>query len=115
MNDIKLVGLKELEEKLKDNVTLNDVKRVVKMNGSELHSGMQRAAIFKGGYSTGRTKQSITLGFEKDGLSAKVKPGTEYSPYVEYGTRYMAAQPFVRPSFNRQKKQFMKDLKKIMK
>jgi len=115
MATLKILGLDELEKKLKDNCNLDDVKTVVRQNGAELQSKMQREAVFVKGYSVGDTKRSISLEFRDSGFEAAVSPGTEYSPYVEYGTRFMDAQPFVRPAFNAQKEIFKKDLGKLMK
>lgn len=112
---IKIEGLDELQKKLKDNVTLNDVKRVVQHNGAQLQTKMQAKADFKGGYATGQTKRSIGLEIKDSGMAAEVGPETEYSPYVEYGTRFMSAQPFVRPALNEQKEKFKSDMQKLMK
>ena len=114
MATIKIIGIDELERKLRDNCRLDDVKTVVRQNGAELQSKMQREAVFTKGYSVGDTKRSISLEFRDSGFAAAVAPGTEYSPYLEYGTRFMAAQPFVRPAFNAQKEIFKKDLGKLM-
>lgn len=113
--NIKVEGLAELQAKLKDNVRMDDVKRVVKHNGSEMTKKMIKNADFKRGYQTGDTKRSITLEIEDGGMTAKTGPETEYSPYVEYGTRFMDAQPFVRPAYNEQKEKFKKDMSKLMK
>lgn len=114
MPKIKFEGLDELEKKLKDNVTLNDVRRVVKQNGAELQEKMQEKADFKKGYQTGTTKRSIGLEIKDEGLTAEVAPETEYSPYLEYGTRFMEAQPFVRPALEDQTAQFKKDMQKLV-
>ena len=114
MPKIKVVGMTKLKKKLKDNVTMNDVRRVVKHNGEELQTKMQEKADFKMGYATGETKRSITLGIEDNGLTAEVEPTTEYAPYVEYGTRFMDAQPFAGPAYNEQKKKFKKDMNKLV-
>ena len=114
MPKIKFEGLDELEKKLKANVTLNDVKRVVKQNGAELQEKMQAKADFKKGYQTGTTKRSIGLEIKDEGLTAEVAPETEYSPYLEYGTRFMEAQPFVRPALEDQAAQFKKDMQKLV-
>lgn len=114
MAKLKIEGLEELEKKLKANVTLNDVKRVVKENGAELQKKMQGKADFKKGYQTGTTKRSIGLEIKDDGLTAESGPETEYSPYLEYGTRFMDAQPFVRPALEEQAQQFKSDLQKLM-
>lgn len=114
MPKIKFEGLDELEKKLKDSVTLNDVRRVVKQNGAELQEKMQAKADFKKGYQTGTTKRSIGLEMKDEGLTAEVAPETEYSPYLEYGTRFMEAQPFVRPALEDQTAQFKKDMQKLV-
>lgn len=108
-------GLQELKRKLKANATLDDVKRVVRHNGAQLQTNMQMKADFKKGYATGTTKRSIGLELSGAGFIAEVGPTTEYSPYLEYGTRYMEAQPFVRPAFEEQKEQFHKDLNRLVK
>lgn len=115
MAGFKVTGLDELQKKLKENVNLDDVKRVVKTNGSQLQRKMQNNADFKRGYQTGTTKRSIKLEIEDDGMTAKVGPETEYSPYLEYGTRFMDAQPFVRPSLNEQVQKFKSDMQKLVK
>lgn len=114
MPRIRVTGLKKLQKSLKDNVTMDDVKRVVRKNGSELQDKMQEKADFKMGYATGETKRSIVLEIEDDGFTAEVEPTTEYAPYVEYGTRFMDAQPFVGPAFREQKKKFKKDMNKLV-
>lgn len=115
MAGFKVTGLDKLQKALKEKYTLDDVKRVVKSNGSQLHRKMQADADFTQGYQTGATKDSIKLEIEDDGMTAKVGPETEYSPYLEYGTRFMDAQPFVRPSLNEQKQKFKSAMQKLVK
>ena len=115
MPKIKVDGLKELEKALKDNVTMDDVKKVVRQNGSELQEKVHNNADFKKGYATGATKRSIGLEIQDGGFTAEVEPKTDYSPYLEYGTRFMEAQPFVRPAYEVQKEQFKKDMQKLVK
>lgn len=114
MASIKVTGLKELQKALKDNVTMDDVKRVVKHNGSQLQEKMQNNAEFSKGYQTGQTKRSIGLEIADSGLTAEVEPTTEYSPYLEYGTRFMEAQPFVKPAYDAQKAKFKQDMQKLV-
>lgn len=115
MGRIEVKGLDKLQKALKDNVTLNDVKRVVKHNGAELQKKMQKKADFEKGYQTGTTKRSIGLEIKDGGFTAESGPTTEYAPYLEYGTRFMDAQPFVRPALNEQKQKFKDDLQKLVK
>ncbi len=115
MAGLKVTGLDELEKALKENVKMDDVKKVVRHHGSQLQSRMQRKADFDKGYQTGATKRSIGLDITDSGFTAEVEPTTEYSPYLEYGTRFMNAQPFVKPAWEEQKEQFKKDMQKLVK
>jgi HK97 gp10 family phage protein len=114
MPKIKIEGLGDIEKKLKKNTSMDDVRRVVRQNGSELHRKMMENADFKKGYQTGTTKRSITLDIKDGELTAEVEPQTEYSPYLEYGTRFMEAQPFVRPALEKQAEKFKRDLQKLV-
>lgn len=118
---IKWEGLNELHVALTEAAKLDDVKKVVKKHGADLQSNMQKKASFRGHYEgskfvspTGATKRSIELELKDGGLTAEVGPTTEYSEYVEYGTRFMEAQPFIGPAFNEQKGKFIDDMKKLM-
>lgn len=122
MAELKITNLDALLKKLKKNATMDDVKKAVTINGGELENRMKRNAVFKGHYRgkrfikpTGATKRSINLKIDSNGLKARVAPTTHYSSYLEYGTRKMSAQPFVKPSYDVQKRKFISDLKRIMK
>lgn len=115
MATLKVDGLDELQKKLKDNVRMDDVKRVVRHNGAELQNRIKEKAVFTGGYSTGETKKSVALEITDGGFAAESGPTTHYAEYIEVGTRFMQSQPFVLPAFNEQKKLFKKDLDKIVK
>ena len=114
MARIKITGLPELQKALKDNVTLNDVKKVVKHHGQQLQQKIMENADFTKGYQTGTTKRSIGLEIKDGGLTAESGPETEYSEYLEYGTRFMEAQPFVRPALEEQAEQFKSDMQKLV-
>ena len=114
MAGIKITGLDKLQKGLKENVTLDDVKKVVKHNGSQLQRNMQTKADFVKGYQTGQTKRSIGLELQDGGFTANVGPETDYAAYVEWGTRFASAQPFVRPALEEQEKKFKSDLEKLM-
>lgn len=108
-------GMVRLQKKLKTVQQLTKAKNVVKNNTAQLQEKMVRNAVFEKGYSTGQTRRSINIEIVDDGMTGKVGPGTEYSPYVEYGTRKMQAQPFVRPAYNEQKEKFKADLDELVK
>lgn len=110
MGDIKIVGIDKLQAKLKKNVRLDDVKRVVRHNGAE----MQEKAMRNAPVDTGTLKRSIGLKITDGGMSAEVEPTADYAPYVELGTRFMEAQPYLKPAFDEQKEKFKKDMKRLV-
>lgn len=115
MAKIKVEGLDKLEKGLKANVRLDDVKRVVRHNGLQMHTKMQRNADFDKGYQTGTTKRSIDVEISHDGFAIDVGPTTEYAPYLEHGTRFMEAQPFVKPAYEEQAEKFKRDMQRLVK
>lgn len=88
------------------------VKEAVKKNGAELDRVMKRNATFVKGYQTGETKRSINTQLKDAGYTSVTKPTTEYSGWLETGTRFMNAQPFVAPSLKEQEPKFIKDIEK---
>ena len=114
MAKIKWEGLEDLQKKLRENASMNLVKKTVQQNGQELRSKIQEKAEFTKGYQTGQTKRSVNLEIKDGGFTAESGPTTEYSPYVEYGTRFMEAQPFVRPALEEQASKFKRDMQKLV-
>ena len=117
MARLTVTGLTELEGKLKENVTLDDVRHIIKVRGAELNRTMkaQTTKAYVKGYSTGDTAGSINLKILDGGLTAEVATGTSYSPYVEYGTRYMSPEPIAQPSLDKVGTAFLNDMSRIMK
>lgn len=127
MAKIKIVGMEKLQKKLQKNVKKEDVKRVVRHNGAEMQAKAQKNADFKGHYEwqkgkgrvfvppTGNLRRSIGLDITDGGMTAEVEPTADYAPYVELGTRFMEAQPYLGPAFNEQKEKFKKDMQKLVK
>lgn len=113
--NIKFNGLDEFERVLKDNVTMDDVKRIIKVNGDRLNRYMkeQTTHAYVKGYSTGDTAGSINTEVRDGGLTVAVGATMNYDPYVEYGTRYMSAEPILDPSLERVRPQYLGDLEKI--
>ena len=114
MAKIKWEGLDKLQKKLRENVSMNLVKKTVQQNGQELRSKIQEKAEFTKGYQTGQTKRSVTLEIKDGGFTAESGPTTEYAEYVENGTRFMDAQPFVRPALEEQASKFKRDMQKLV-
>lgn len=108
---VKMTGVNELKMALRKNMELSDAKRVVRKNGAELQERAQRNAPV----DTGTLKRSIVLEIKDGGLTAESTATAEYAPYVEYGTRYMEAQPYMSPAFNEQKNLFQRNMNKLVK
>ncbi|WP_170275137.1 HK97-gp10 family putative phage morphogenesis protein [Lactococcus lactis] len=108
---MKITGIDALQKKLMKNATLDDVKYVVKSNNANMNKNMQDLAPV----DTGNMKRSITSEFTDGGFTGTTGPHTDYDGYVEYGTRFQAAQPFVKPAFDVQKKVFKNDLERLTK
>lgn len=119
---LEFKGIDQLIKHMQKNVSLEDVKKVVKKNGADLTKVMQEKAQFKGHFEgdvfvapTGFTRRSIRMWIHDGGMTAQVGPQSYYSPYLEYGTRFMSSQPFVNPAFNYQKLIFIKEMKRLVK
>lgn len=109
-HEIKLEGIMELDKKLAKNIQKQAVRTIVKKNGKALQKKAQKKAPI----DTGTLERSIGLETENDGLTAIVEPTAAYAAYVEYGTRFMKAQPYLRPAFDEQSKIFKSDMEKLV-
>lgn len=119
---IYVTGVNALSEKLKENATLDDVKEVIKNSTIDLEKAMKQKAQFKGHFQgnvwmspTGFTRRSISSTIVRGGMQGGVAPASEYAAYLEYGTRFMSAQPFVGPAYRMIRKQFLSDMERLVK
>ncbi len=108
---MKLSGVTELKKDLLNQAKMEVVKTAVKYHTASLTEKAQRRAPV----DTGFLERSITQKIENDGLTGIVTAGAEYAGYVELGTRFMSAKPYMEPSFNEVKPAFIKDLERIKK
>ena len=106
---VELRGTRVLVGKLRRNASLNDVKRVVRLNTRELQKKAQRYAPV----DTGNLKASIRQSVLDGGFTGRVSSEASYAPYQEYGTRFQPGTPHVRPAFHEQKRKFINDLKRM--
>ena len=112
---VKIEGLQALISDLDARkYTGKQIRNVVMKNGANLQEDAQKrmtkTVAYVKGYSKGTTRRSTTLSISDDGMTATVAPHTEYFPYVEYGTRFMEAEPTLNPAFQKIKQQFYKDV-----
>ena len=121
MAKISFKGLDKLEKKLIENAKMEEVKKVVRDNGLTLQGNVVKNAgeiTFNKGYFTGNLKQDVAghgLKLSGDGLTAKVGTSVEYGYWLEHGTRYMKAEPFLKDPFEQAEKEFKADIDKLKK
>lgn len=108
---IQIKGIDKLQKKLRKNATMADVKTIVRTNGIEMNRTASRLAPV----DTGFLRRSIIFEVANGGLTATSTAGAEYAPYLEYGTRFMAKQPFMAPAYNQQKSKFKSDMGRLVK
>ena len=103
---------------------LKDACRKLAEGRSKVYGfGLVQAATLPANYKTQAQIDAEKAAYVKttklelvnNGMTAEVAPGMNYAAYVEYGTRYMAAQPYMRPAFMQQSERFKSDLAKLMK
>ena len=125
MGKVKIIGMDKLVAKLEYcGANREAVKTVVLKNGNQMNEqmkdNMEHAYVTinpRTGkpYSTGDTAGTVNTVITDGGMTAEVGPTTEYSTYPEYGTRFMKAEPAVRPAFEEQVPIFKKDMERLVK
>ena len=120
----ELKGLDKLQAKLQRVAKMEEVEHIVEENGKAmLEKAIKNTEKFRGHYRgkklikpTGATKRSLSENSSKiDRFKYRVAPGTDYAAYVEFGTRKMSAQKYIKPAFDDQKKLFKRDLERLVK
>ena len=96
MATLKFEGLDEMSKSLLKNASPEKRSKILRKYGAKVKEAAVNKAQFNKGYSTGATRRSITL--QLSGDRAVIEALTNYSGYVEVGTRKMEAQPFMQPA-----------------
>jgi HK97 gp10 family phage protein len=119
--------LQKFRDQLIKKAATDVMRKVVSKNTMALYEEARKRAVFKGHWGwikgvgrawikpTGYLKRSITPMSRDMGLTGVVSPYADYAMYVELGTRYMAAQPFLFPALLQIKPQFLKEMKQVVK
>lgn len=102
-------------DKVVDNINkYNDeiqdkIKQVLADGGIQI----QREAQSRAPVRTGTLRASIEC--KPDGLQVEVIAGTNYASFVEFGTLFMEAQPFLTPAFELVAPQVVRDIEEVLK
>lgn len=106
MVKVQWKGMAEAIGKLSGKGVEEAISAALKNNAEEI----KRNAISKAPKDTGFMKSNINTSYPAN-TKAEIKSAATYSGYVEYGTRKMAAQPFMRPSLEQQQDKMQKDFR----
>ena len=107
--NIQFKGVKQLDDALKKNMQkVNLVQDVIKQDSAELQAlAMQTVPV-----RTGDLKRSISISILP--LEGHIGTGMHYAQYVELGTRFMNAQPYIKPSYDKVNPRFMEHVRIVM-
>jgi len=109
---VKLKGMNPLLNKLNSAQNIQGpVRQIVKKHSTNINRHAQKQAPV----DTGELRRSIRTEYQDGGLTGVTRAGAHYAPYVEYGTRFMTAQPFMRPAFYNSAWDFKEELEKLVK
>lgn len=82
---------------------------IVRKAANDIKSHAQVLAPF----DLGTLRNSITMNAAPGAQRATVSTNVEYAPYQEYGTRFMAPQPFMLPAAERVRPAFIAAMKQL--
>ena len=111
---MNLDALIEHFEFMEDNIEgdVNEVVRNVAIDGASIAKNNAKRVMNKG-YWTGNLWREIESA--KSGkLSYKITSNAGYSGFLEFGTRYMEAEPFMWPTYLEVQKNLVEDLKELL-
>lgn len=110
---VEIVGLDKALAKIDryDAEVARKVKQAVA--GSALN--LQRGAKKRCPVDTGTLRNSIVVDFYQDKLTAEVEARMPYAPFVEHGTRFMRAQPFMFPAWEEERPKFEDAIREAVK
>jgi HK97 gp10 family phage protein len=110
---MSLVVAAELHDALLRQLTEGTLRErasaVVRQAALEVMDGAKRLCPV----DTGTLRGSINVSVEEGGLAATVGTNVAYAPYVEYGTRRMAAKPYLRPAADEVRPHFEAAMREI--
>ena len=114
MAKIQIMGKDELEAFLRSHKksVIENSKKVVMKYGSKFQTEAKKYPPTPN--KSGTLARSISLDIADNGLTAVVYPTANYAQYVEYGTRYMNAQPFMRPTMQKIEPHFVRAMDEVM-
>lgn len=109
------IEVKGVEETIAKLSTLNaKARKAVEQQIAESALNIQMGAKKRCPVRTGALRNSITVDFYGK-MSAQIGPHMLYDKYVEFGTRKMAAQPYLFPAFEEERPKLEEGIIKAIK
>lgn len=109
--NFSIKGQDALFKKLNRTMQKEAVKKIVKEHTANMQVEAQKLAPV----DTGNLKRSIRLELLEGGMAGTVISPTDYSGYQEFGTRFMAAQPYMGPAWRKERPIFISELRALVK
>ena len=93
----------------------NKIKMAVEIAARHVETDGKRRIAEWPAVDTGATMNSINARPDDfEGLSWRIGPSTEYAPFIEYGTVYMRARPFMTPALELEGPRFVEAMRQII-
>lgn len=93
----------------------NKIKMATEIAARHVETDGKRRIAEWPAVDTGATMNSINARRDDaEGLSWKIGPSTEYAPFIEYGTVYMRARPFMTPALESEGPRFVEAMRQVI-
>ena len=92
----------------------DEIKAVVQLAARRIEIGSKQLITDLDAVDTGDTRSSIFVSPGTPSFEQHIGPTTEYAPFIEFGTRYMAARPFMVPTLEKERIPFMQAIVEVL-
>lgn len=103
-----ITNIKTVQQAILKTADMTAVASVIKTHSEALCN----YAKGKAPVDTGFLRSSISVSYTDNGLTGIITANAPYSGFQEYGTRYHAAHPFMRPALEHERDAFINDIKR---
>ena len=92
----------------------NKIKTVVQIAARNIEKDSKQRMTDQDAVDTGATRNSIFVSPGTPSFSQHIGPTTEYAPFIEFGTRFMPARPYMIPALEQEKIRFMQAIVEVL-
>lgn len=111
MYSLEFKGVTELQRTIATAQKLDDVKKLIRQHTANMARITSRLAPVK----TGFMKRSLVTSIVDGGLTGIAEFYAEYTPYQEWGTRWMPGKFFLKRGFETASNEFISDMQRLVK